>query len=239
MELFKRWYKYLYVVISIVLILAIILVCSINWLKPFIISGDFIKDNFALSNLKADVHWSGWEWSVVLPLISATFIFLYLKRFTNQQQIIYTGIGLYALFISLTLNVIVPKVEMYTQNAAIVFYQQVSSHKFDVDSYRFKSYACIFYGGRTPETFNDAEQIDFIEKQLIKAEREGHSRFSSYSTAYCDWLKYGNIKRPAFLVSKIQDANEIDELKTFKRLYERNGFVFFVRMPVNKLKVDF
>jgi hypothetical protein len=164
---------------------------------------------------------------------------LYLKRFTNQQQIIYTGIGLYALFISLTLNVIVPKVEMYTQNAAIVFYQQVSSHKFDVDSYRFKSYACIFYGGRTPETFNDAEQIDFIEKQLIKAEREGHSRFSSYSTAYCDWLKYGNIKRPAFLVSKIQDANEIDELKTFKRLYERNGFVFFVRMPVNKLKVDF
>jgi 4-amino-4-deoxy-L-arabinose transferase-like glycosyltransferase len=239
MELFKRWYKYLYVVISIVLILAIILVCSINWLKPFIISGDFIKDNFALSNLKADVHWSGWEWSVVLPLISATFIFLYLKRFTNQQQMIYTGIGLYALFISLTLNLIVPKVEMYTQNAAIVFYQQVSSHKFDVDSYRFKSYACIFYGGRTPETFNDAEQIDFIEKQLIKAEREGHSRFSSYSTAYCDWLKYGNIKRPAFLVSKIQDANEIDELKTFKRLYERNGFVFFVRMPVNKLKVDF
>lgn len=229
--LFNKWCKFLFVFISVILIIAIVLVCCINWLKPFILSTNLIKDEFAMGNIKADVYWNGWEWLVVVPLIVATLILLNLKQFGNQQQPLYIGIGLYTLFIALTLNIIVPKVEMYTQNAAIVFYEQVSKYKYDVDSHRFKSYACIFYGGRTPETFNDPEQINFIEKQLDKAEREGHSRFASYSTAYYEWLKSGNIKRPSFLVSKIQDAKEVESFSHFKKLYEKNGFVFFVRMP--------
>lgn len=228
---FKSWFKHIYILISLLLIIALVLICCIKWLKPILLSGGYIKDEFAVQNLKAEVLWSGWEWLIVLPLILATLIFLKLNSFRNKQLFIYVAIGLYAVFINLTINVIVPKIELYSQNAAIIFYKQVAKYKFDVDTHRFKSYANVFYGERTPETFNDPEQKEFIEKQLDIYEKEGHSRFSSYSTAYCMWLISGNIKRPSFIVAKIQDAKEIDEAPGFKRLYERNGFVFFVRMP--------
>lgn len=236
--LFKKWFKYLYIFISIVLIIAVVLVCCIDFLKPIILSRDLIKDEFAVENLKADVLWTGWEWLAVIPLIAATFVILSYRKFNNQQQSIYLGIGLYAVFINLTLNLIVPKVEMYSQNAAIVFYKQIAKHKFDADSYRFKSYASVFYVERTPDTFSNPEQIDFMEEQLDRSEKEGHSRFSSYSTAYSIWLMYGNIKKPSFLVAKIQDEKEVDETKAFKKLYKRNGFVFYVRMPRTLQKSD-
>ncbi len=230
-HLFKSWFKFLYVFISVVLIFAIILICCIDLLKPIILSRQLTSDEFALNNLKAEVLWSGWEWLVVIPLIIVTIIFVRFERYNSKLRVIGIGIGLYALFINLTLNVIVPKMELYTQNAAIVFYKQLAKYKYDVDTHRFKSYACVFYGERTPETFEDPEQIKYMENQLDVSEKEGHSRFSSYSTAYYMWLMYGNIKRPAFIVAKIQDANEIDGVPGFKRLYVRNGFVFFVRMP--------
>jgi hypothetical protein len=42
--------------------------------------------------------------------------------------------------------IVVPKVEQYSQRAAIEFYKQCASHGFNVETIGMKSYATLFYG---------------------------------------------------------------------------------------------
>lgn len=232
-QYFKGVLKLIFNLISISLVIAIILACNINSLKSWLLNSNLINDVFTQQNLNANGYWNGFEWLIVLPLIVALILIAYNHKLKIKNNLIYS-FTLLILFINLTINVLVPKVEQYSQNATIVFYQQLAKHGFDVETHRFKSYACIFYSGRTKNAFNDKEQKQFMDSLLIEYEKDGHSRFSSYSTVYSEWLKIGNIKRPAFIVCKIQDEKEMTELKGFKKLYARNGFVFFVRMPENK-----
>lgn len=229
-QLFTGFLKSIYITVSIILVVALILVCNVNSLKTFLLNSNLINDVFTQQNLNANVYWSGFEWIIVLPLIVALLLLFFNHKLNIKNNLVYSFCFL-IMFINLTINIIVPKVEQYSQNSSIVFYQQLAKHGFDVETHRFKSYACIFYSGRTKNAFNDKAQKQFMDSLLIEYEKAGNSRFSSYSTVYSEWLKIGEIKRPSFIVCKIQDEKEMIDLKGFKKLYERNGFVFFVRMP--------
>ena len=79
--------------------------------------------------------------------------------------------------------------------------------------------------------FTNPEQIVWVENQLNLMEEEGYSRLQSYSLSYLLWMEYGKIDRPAYIVAKITDETDLVKNPEIKKLYEKNGFSFWVRLP--------
>lgn len=176
----------------------------VDALKEKIIASGLIKDPFAAANLTASVHWTGWESLIGTGLL----VTLLLTGIAIRKQNIKRGILLLftgsLLTISLALIIIVPKIEYYSQGAAIEFYESLQDKDCYVETLGFKSYAYLFYSHkRKPEN----------EQSLDKS-----------------WLLNGPVDKPAFFVGKIQDKEKFKrDYPQLKQLYEKNGFVFYER----------
>jgi hypothetical protein len=96
------------------------------------------------------------------------------------------------------LRLIVPKIEQYTQGAALEFYEQKAQEDCYIETVGFKSYAHYFYAKVQPE----------------------HAITSSNTI---DW-KQSNTK-PIYLVCKIGNEKAIDT--NFVKQYDKGGFVFY------------
>ncbi|MGZ3900282.1 MAG: ArnT family glycosyltransferase, partial [Bacteroidia bacterium] len=83
--------------------------------KQKIIEADIIKDKFGLENLKANVHWTGFEWLIGAVLIIGTGIMLILiSRGKTKWGII--GMFFISLFtVNMSSVVIAPRIEQYSQ----------------------------------------------------------------------------------------------------------------------------
>jgi 4-amino-4-deoxy-L-arabinose transferase-like glycosyltransferase len=162
-----------------------------------------VQDPFAVGNLQANVSWSLAESVFGLLYLGAIAfsVFLLKRNFTK-------GISLMALaqilMIQITMLHFTPKIEAYSQRAAIEFYESKKGQDVYVQVLGFRSYAHLFY----------------TQKQASKNE-------NYYSQ---DWLLSGKVDKPTFFVAKIQDADQYRKLATLKVLYEKNGFVFFQRI---------
>lgn len=169
----------------------------IDLIKPFA-----TKDIFASHNLNAIVHWA---WYDYIPFVLAfigicCFYFLLIKK---KIEIAYISLLLFnAMAISLCITLFVPKIEKYSQNSAIEFYEKKSSEGASVEVFGYKSYAHYFYGQRQAFdkglNFNNA--IDFKRSR------------ATYFVCKIDKEKYFSTKYPV------------------KKLYEKNGFVFFEKI---------
>jgi len=199
---FDRWMKILIAFMSVLIGSLVLAIQFFIQYKEKIIGMGLIKDDFAVANLDANVYWSGFEFLVGTILIVGVLISIFLIKNVQKQVI---GIFISSLlFVNLTMVFIVPRVEQYSQNAAISFYKEIAKENCYLDSYGFKSYAIYYY----------------FDKQ--KPENE-----SSYDQ---NWLLTGNIDKQVYIVCKI--TSEADFIKTypvFKKLYSKNGFVFFKR----------
>ena len=195
-----------------------------------IIDSGLIKDEFALLNLQADVKWTGFESLIAITfLLGAILTFIAVKK--HKLKYLYYGFGLNLLFIYLTINVIVPKIELYSQHAAIEFYEACSKHDCYIETHGFKSYAYLFYSKRTPKDYENKNQQRIIEEILTDWEKDGNSRLSSFPAANLYWMEHCPIDKPAFIVAKCTSDNELFLNKELTKLYSKNGFSFFVKMP--------
>jgi hypothetical protein len=131
----------------------------------------------------------------------------------------------------LAILILVPKIEMHTQHAAIEFYKKCAKEKCYIETHGFKSYAYLFYSDRRQDDYINPDQVSFISKQLDQMEKEGHSRVKSYATSNQLWMEHGKIDRPAYIVIKTKDENELLKLTETTKLYQKNGFSFFLRRP--------
>ena len=43
------------------------------------------------------------------------------------------------------------------------------------------------------------------------------------------WLKYGEIDKDVYFVSKITNSEDLPDLPDVEKLYEKNGFIFWKR----------
>lgn len=169
----------------------------------------YVDDVFAQANMEADVHWSGWE-SVIGV---AYFVLVYLGlRWFRQGKSMQAAVALFAgtgLTIFLAAAVIVPKVEKYTQGAAIEFFEQRIGEDCYVQVLDYKSYAHLFYTHKLPPSNPDYYNMD--------------------------WLLTGDIDKPVYFVSKVDRPEAYENKPLLKELYRKNGFVFFKReVPLNK-----
>ncbi len=213
-HLYKRkwnlpgWNKWLQVVTGLLLSLLIIGVTFIDQLKPYLLQPGRIKDAFARANLQSDVSWSGWEKLPGFLLLAGVLYFL----FRAQKNIRFALVALFAaalIGINLTIVLITPKVEPYSQGAAVEFYQSKKEQAVLVEPLRFKSYAHLFYTDRPP--------------QFTRSLADSIRQFNTHP------------EMQVFYVGKIQNKEENSrEMPYLQKLYEKNGFVFYKRVISDK-----
>ena len=222
--------KSVYWLIAILFTIAFTAIGFIDYYKGWVIGSGIIQDEFAAQNLQAEVHWSGFEFIIGLVfLLSSLLIFMAIQR--KKIKLLYYGFATNLCFIYLAIAVIIPKVELYSQDAAIEFYKICAQQHCYVETHGFKSYAYLFYSNRQPEDYQNPDQIRYINEQLDVMEKEGHSRIKSYATSNLLWMENGKIDRPAYIVIKTKEELEMLKKPDMMKLYEKNGFSFFVRMP--------
>lgn len=195
--------KPLLATIGVLLAIAITLLPLVGVYKDKLIP--YIKDPFAVANLQADVHWSLSEtlWGVLYlaGIIIALIVFA-----RHRQR------GLVVLFlaqvviIQVTVLHFTPKVEAYSQRAAIEFFQSLQGKDVYVRVLGYKSYAQLFYTRKMP--------------------MDNPGQYNE------EWLLNGDIDKPAYFVCKIMLADKYRALPQLKEVGSKNGFVFFRRDKV-------
>ncbi len=199
---FDKWMKILIAAMSVLIGSLVLAIQFFIQYKDKIIALGLIKDDFAVANLDANVYWSGFEFLVGAILIFGVIGSLVFIKNVNKQII---GIFLSSLlFVNLTMVFIVPRVEQYSQNAAISFYKEISKENCYLEAFGFKSYAIYYYFDKQiPENKNSNDQ---------------------------NWLFDGAIDKPVYIVCKITSENDFAQNHPkFKKIKSKNGFVFFKR----------
>jgi len=203
---FDKWMKILIAFMSILIGSLVLAIQFVVMYKAEIIASGLIKDDFAVANLDAEVYWSGFEFLVGAILIFGVLWSIFLFKDVKKQII---GILVSSLmFVNLTMVFIVPKIEQYSQNAAISFYKEISKENCYLDTFGFKSYAIYYYFNKQkPENKNSYDQ---------------------------GWLYSGAIDKPVYIVCKITSEKQFTQnYPKFTKLYSKNGFVFFKREVEN------
>ncbi len=190
-------------------LLFVVLQLFIRYKKEIIAKG-WIHDPFAVGNLQAHVHWSGYEFLIGVFLFTGILAsVLFFRR--NIQK---TAIGIFLtslIFTTLAVYIITPKVEGYSQNAAIDFYARHAGQNVYMDVWGFKSYAQYYYFRKKPP---ETQMRVTREMQLN-----------------------GKVNKPVFVVTKITAKKAFRKrYPAFHLLYEKNGFDFFELTPHSKSK---
>lgn len=188
--------------IGILLAIAISLLPLVGMNKDRLIP--YIKDPFAVANLQADVHWSGAEaiWGILY--LAGVIVAIVLFRSNKQKSLLLLFLT-QVMIIQVTVVHFTPKIERISQGAAIDFFEDLQGKDVYVRVLGYKSYAPLFYA----------------RKQPLQDEKEYEEQ----------WLLEGDIKKPLYVVCKLQLADQYRAYPQLKEMGNKNGFYFFVRQP--------
>lgn len=205
-----QWKKYtgiLLMILGSLIGMAIAVLPFIDKYKERIIALDIIKDEFARENLKAEVNWTGFEWLTGIVLIVGVGVMLLLMKKQKMMQAI-SVVFIASLFTVNSASLLVaPRIEQYSQGAAIELYKYLEDKDCYVETLEFKSYAHLFY----------TKKKEPINK-------------NSYNI---EWLLRGEIDKPVCFVTKITSLQNIRiYYPHLTEVYRKNGFVFWLRMPL-------
>lgn len=169
----------------------------------------YLTDDYVKANLQANSVWYGFEPAIGLLLIGftvAAIVFFNRNKITEGAALLFGGT---AITLSLMLPLMLPQIENYVQGAPVAFYESLRDRDVYVKSVGFRSYADIYYSGKVKK--NSASGIG------IK-----HSEIENF-------LIHGDVKKPAYLVTKINEREKWTAIPTLEVLYEKNGFIFLKR----------
>lgn len=164
----------------------------------------YVQDTFAAANMEAQVTWHTYE--TIIGLAGAAGI---LYAWIRMQKDTRKGFGILVLsqsvVIFITMYLFVPRIEQYSQHAAIDFYRTHNDGTAYVHPLGFKSYAYLFYSAKLP------------------------IQDSAYYENRTEYFLDGKADKPVFFVSK--NIHEADYLKDprLEKTGEKNGYVFYKR----------
>ena len=195
-----KWMRILLIFIAALFGIAAFAITFFDKFKSLIIP---YSDEFTQGNLQATANWMGFEWIFGVVLIVGTILFVYFyKKEEIKKAFIYLLSGS-LIFVYGAMFFITPQVEKYSQLSAIEFYKS----KQDEDCYIYpisKTYAHYFYSNRMPENKN-ADKL---------------------------YLECGELEKPCYFViknTKSRIEEFVKETPDAVKLYDKNGFAFFVR----------
>jgi 4-amino-4-deoxy-L-arabinose transferase-like glycosyltransferase len=202
-RLLPKWIRILILSVSVFWGIVIIFIQLIVINRDRIIASGLIKDQFAVGNLQAEVAWSGYEFLIGVVFVAAITLIYVTRRLKQENQIIGTLI-LSLLFTYSTMLFIAPRIEGYSQRAAIEFYKEKRNEDCYIRTMGFKSYAHLFY-------------FDLKEPQ-------------NQNVLDDQWFLTGDIDKPVYFVMKNSNSKEyLDKYPQLEVQYEENGFVFVKR----------
>lgn len=195
----------------------------------------YLKSQASISALKTEVIWSGTEFLIGLFFALCVAILYYqLKqnKIINALISIVIGAGitlqLYSVFV-------VPKIEQYSQGAAIEFYESIADKDKYLTTLGFKSYAQYFYG---KTKILDSSSALFKEKHRILETMNAKSyndlnrkEKNNFDSFVVNFLAKGEIDKTTYFVSKINKDNYLRTKEEIKFLYTKGGFTFYKREP--------
>jgi 4-amino-4-deoxy-L-arabinose transferase-like glycosyltransferase len=167
----------------------------------------YIDDKFAVGNLQANVQWGYAECLWGLGYLIAILIAIVAMKKDFRKAIVALCI-IQLVMIQVTILHFTPKIEAYSQRAAINFYKKYESQEVYIWALGYKSYAYLFY----------AQKPNFANAQYYKNGKVNEA-----------WLLDGVVDKPTYFVCKIPDAKQYLAHPRLEKLYEENGFVFFKR----------
>ncbi len=199
-ENIPKWMNRLLITVAFIWGIIIVIIQLVARYSNNIIASGIIPDQFISGNLQANVTWSGKEWIIGVIYTAIIGLLVGIKKLSNQFKIF--GIMLSTLaFTYFILVIITPKIEGYTQCAAIEFYTEHKNEECYIQPIGFKTYAHLFYSDKkipvNPESYDE------------------------------NWLLTGSIDKPAYFVMKKGNSDKVlMRNPQIKLMYEKNGFVF-------------
>ncbi len=168
-------------------------------------------DPFAKGNLEAEVRWTGLEVIPAILLLGLLIAYEWLRRKSQFQNGLWVLLGGMPFFLMLTLYFFIGRIEGYSQRAAVEFFEGLQGKAVSADTYGYKSYVPLFYG---------------------RPQSKGQYCFQNKDCQ--DQLLYGSLQQPAFIITKIHKAEPLNSIEGLEKIGEKNGFVFYRRIPVEK-----
>jgi 4-amino-4-deoxy-L-arabinose transferase-like glycosyltransferase len=223
----KKWMTTMILVIGGFVGIAVTIMPFIERYKWQIIKADLIADPFAEENLKANVHWAGWEWLIgaaFIALLGAVTWMIMKRNYARAVILLFTGS---LLMLNIAQAVIVPRVEKYSQGAAIAFFERLQQEDAYLETLGYKSYAYLYYHQKQPQANKSPLFTEWMKQHNPGGKQVDPKTFKEL---YTNWLLKGKIDKPAYFIARNTQAQGIfsdhPQLKEMGRL---NGFVFYVR----------
>lgn len=166
-----------------------------------------IVDPFAVGNLQAQVPWNYAHCLLGAGYISALGLIFWWMGKDNIRSI-WVTLAIQVVAIQVGLFMLTPRIEGYSQRAAIDFYKSFQGKEVYIRPLGFKSYAFLYYAEKTPSKAKEYYGTD--------VERE-------------KWLLEGAVDRPVYFICKIQDSAQFAAFKGLEVIGNKNGFVFLKR----------
>lgn len=161
-----------------------------------------IDDPFAVGNLQANVSWSYAECLWGLLYLAGIWVAVMMMRKDFRRGML-TLCVTQIIIIQITVLHFTPKIEAYSQRAAIDFFKSLEGKDVYVQVLGYKSYAHLFYTKKTKPTNEN-----------------------SYNE---QWLLTGPVDKPTYFVCKVIAADQYRKMPQLQLIGEQNGFVFFKR----------
>jgi 4-amino-4-deoxy-L-arabinose transferase-like glycosyltransferase len=176
-----------------------------------------IQDPFAVANLQADVSWHWTETLWGLLYLAALWIFVLMMRRDFRRGVVGLCIA-QVVIIQVAVLHFTPKIEAYSQRAAIDYFKSFAGKDVYVQVLGYKSYAHLFYSGKQPSRNRSYYRItkSNVGSSLIYEPNE-------------PWLLRGTLDKPAYFICKLPDVEDWRKFPQLQELGQKNGFVFFRR----------
>lgn len=177
----------------------------------------YIQDQFAVGNLQAAVPWSLTECLFgIVYLIGIWVCLLRMRRDPGKSLPAFALLQVLA--IQVTMLHFTPKIEAYSQRAAIDYFKSFEGKDVYVQVLGYKSYAHLFYTKRQAATNPDyyRKAVSQVGASVVVEPNE-------------EWLLQGVLDKPAYFICKSPDADNWRKFTTLEEIGSKNGFVFFRR----------
>lgn len=185
-----------------------------------------LEDPFARANLQADVQWYWWDGIGGSVLLLGVLFYLFSKQNKLKTGLLFLSVTLCCLYTSVMM---VPKIEAISQRANIEFFERRQWEDCYVETVDYRSYAQYFYSKK--------QAYSAVQKIKIDSVFAGGSLQPDTLTTkqkelnFNQWVLYGHIDKPAYFSIKIQNKQKLDTLPALIKLYEKNGYAFYKRLP--------
>jgi 4-amino-4-deoxy-L-arabinose transferase-like glycosyltransferase len=177
----------------------------------------YIQDQFAVGNLQANVPWSYAECLFGIIYFAGVWICVLMMKRKPAKALAPFAL-LQILAIQITMLHFTPKIEAYSQRAAIDYFKSFRGDDVYVQVLGYKSYAHLFYSQKQP-----SKNPNYYREVVSQV---GASKVIEPNE---QWLLEGPIDKPAYFICKSPDADNWRKFPMLIELGQKNGFVFLKR----------